>query len=145
MADIDCKAEDEFGSPERPSDECTAMGSRTVHNMIEKRYRTNLNQKIAALRDVVPSLCVTNGNYRGEEGRGEDLDGPTPVHKPNKATVLSKATEYIAHLEQRSKALRQENNALKARIDAFEIMVPARQGVASKQNAAMEIKQAGSW
>lgn len=61
------------------------------------------------------------------------------------ATVLSKATEYIAHLERRNKTLRQENNALKARIEAFEIMVLARQGVASKQNPAMEIKQAGSW
>jgi hypothetical protein len=42
------------------------------------------------------------------------------------ATILSKATEYIAHLERRSNALRQENNGLKASIDAFEIMGLAR-------------------
>lgn len=31
---------------------------KTAHNMIEKRYRTNLNDKIAALRDSVPALRV---------------------------------------------------------------------------------------
>ena len=31
---------------------------KTAHSMIKKRYRTNLNDKIAALRDSVPSLRV---------------------------------------------------------------------------------------
>lgn len=86
VAELDGGAEDEFGSPEWGSDEptATATGRRTAHNMIEKRYRTNLNQKIAALRDVVPSLRFTNRNYRGGEVRGEDLHGLTPAHKLNK-------------------------------------------------------------
>ncbi|PMD20014.1 HLH-domain-containing protein, partial [Hyaloscypha hepaticicola] len=82
---------------------------KTAHNMIEKRYRTNLNDKIAALRDSVPSLRVmSKKNSRGEEVH-EDLQGLTPAHKLNKATVLSKATEYIAHLEKRNKYLVKEN------------------------------------
>jgi hypothetical protein len=44
-----------------------------------------------------------------------------------KATVLSKATEYIAHLEKRNKHLVKENAALKSRVDAFEILVMSRQ------------------
>lgn len=59
---------------------------KTAHNMIEKRYRTNLNDKISALRDSVPSLRVMSkgsGNQSGEE----DLQGLTPAHKLNKATV----------------------------------------------------------
>lgn len=57
---------------------------KTAHNMIEKRYRTNLNDKIAALRDSVPSLRVMNKkNSRGEEIQ-EDLQGLTPAHKLNK-------------------------------------------------------------
>jgi hypothetical protein len=86
MADVDAGAEDELGSPDWASDDrpTTATGRRTAHNMIEKRYRTNLNQKIAALRDVVPSLRFTNRNYRGEEAGGEDLHGLTPAHKLNK-------------------------------------------------------------
>ena len=77
---------------------------KTAHNMIEKRYRTNLNEKIAALRDSVPSLRVMAGTSKlGDDDEEEDLEGLTPAHKLNKATVLAKATEYIRHLEKRSK------------------------------------------
>jgi hypothetical protein len=61
---------------------------KTAHNMIEKRYRTNLNDKIAALRDSVPSLRVMSKSSRGEDASGEkeDLEGLTPAHKLNKVS-----------------------------------------------------------
>ncbi|KAG0635913.1 hypothetical protein HOY80DRAFT_1003879 [Tuber brumale] len=94
---------------------------KTAHNMIEKRYRTNLNDKIAALRDSVPSLRVMAGTSKlGEDDDDEDLEGLTPAHKLNKATVLAKATEYIRHLEKRTKRLQDENDQLKNRLAAFE-------------------------
>lgn len=105
---------------------------KTAHNMIEKRYRTNLNDKITALRDSVPSLrIISRKGSRGEEFQ-EDLQGLTPAHKLNKATVLSKATEYIAHLEKRNKMLMKENATLKSRVEAFEILMLARQGPTQK-------------
>jgi hypothetical protein len=57
--------------------------------MIEKRYRTNLNDKIAALRDSVPSLRIMSKSAKGEDTTGdrEELHGLTPAHKLNKATV----------------------------------------------------------
>lgn len=80
---------------------------KTSHNMIEKRYRTNINDKILALRDCVPSLrCVVTGGTRPNE----DLDGLTPASKLNKATVLTKATEYIFHLQKRNALLMKELN-----------------------------------
>ncbi|KAL0941859.1 helix-loop-helix DNA-binding domain-containing protein [Colletotrichum truncatum] len=95
---------------------------KTAHNMIEKRYRTNLNDKIAALRDSVPSLRIMSKSARGEDTTEdrEELHGLTPAHKLNKATVLSKATEYIRHLEKRNNRLLDENNAMQNRIAAFE-------------------------
>jgi hypothetical protein len=62
---------------------------KTAHNMIEKRYRTNLNDKIAALRDSVPSLRIMSKSARGEDTADdrEELQGLTPAHKLNKATV----------------------------------------------------------
>ncbi|ESZ97913.1 hypothetical protein SBOR_1712 [Sclerotinia borealis F-4128] len=95
---------------------------KTAHNMIEKRYRTNLNDKIAALRDSVPSLRIMQKSARGEDTADdrEELQGLTPAHKLNKATVLSKATEYIRHLEKRNSRLQDENNQMKTRINAFE-------------------------
>ncbi|KAF2397830.1 hypothetical protein EJ06DRAFT_550814 [Trichodelitschia bisporula] len=100
---------------------------KTSHNMIEKRYRTNLNDKIAALRDSVPSLRVTsraNGQC-DEDDDQEDLDGLTPAHKLNKATVLSKATEYIRHLERRNKVLQDEVASYKARLQQYEKLANA--------------------
>ncbi|KAI1132793.1 helix-loop-helix DNA-binding domain-containing protein [Nemania abortiva] len=95
---------------------------KTAHNMIEKRYRTNLNDKIAALRDSVPSLRIMSKSARGEDTTEdrEELHGLTPAHKLNKATVLSKATEYIRHLEKRNSRLMDENAAMSQRIAAFE-------------------------
>lgn len=82
---------------------------KTSHNMIEKRYRTNINDKILALRDCVPSLrCVVNGTPR----TSEELEGLTPASKLNKATVLTKATEYILHLQKRNDMLMKELHEL---------------------------------
>ncbi|KAG9242995.1 helix-loop-helix DNA-binding domain-containing protein [Calycina marina] len=95
---------------------------KTAHNMIEKRYRTNLNDKIAVLRDSVPSLRVAKKG-KGASEKSEDLHGLTPAHKLNKATVLSKATEYIAHLEKRTSTVEKDNAELRARIGSFEILI----------------------
>lgn len=106
---------------------------KTAHNMIEKRYRTNLNDKIAALRDSVPALRVMvhrlerqDSDEIEEEFGEEDLGGLAPAHKLNKATILSKATEYIAHLEKKNKALARENNQLRNRVEGFEMLVMSR-------------------
>jgi hypothetical protein len=115
---------DDADSPPVGKREKAGPPKKTAHNMIEKRYRTNLNDKIAALRDSVPSLRVmSRGNGQGEEEDDpEDLEGLTPAHKLNKATVLSKATEYIRHLEKRNKRLQDEVDTLKTRIDSYEKM-----------------------
>ncbi|KAF2759033.1 hypothetical protein EJ05DRAFT_437667 [Pseudovirgaria hyperparasitica] len=100
---------------------------KTAHNMIEKRYRTNLNDKIAALRDSVPSLRVmSRPNGTLEDDDPEDLEGLTPAHKLNKATVLAKATEYIRHLEKRNKRLNDELADYKTRLDNFNKLAMTR-------------------
>ncbi|KAK2624785.1 hypothetical protein QTJ16_005978 [Diplocarpon rosae] len=109
---------------EDEDDDSNPPVKKTAHNMIEKRYRTNLNDKIAALRDSVPSLRIMSKSARGEDTADdrEELQGLTPAHKLNKATVLSKATEYINHLEKRNKRLQDENTEQKARLSAFETL-----------------------
>jgi hypothetical protein len=54
---------------------------------------------------------------------------------------LSKATEYIAHLEKRNKYLMKENSSLKSRVDAFEILVMSRQGPPKMQPGQMGMQQ----
>ncbi|KHJ32426.1 putative sterol regulatory element binding protein sre1 protein [Erysiphe necator] len=106
-------------------DDLNPLVKKTAHNMIEKRYRTNLNDKIAALRDAVPSLRITSKSARGEDTMDdrEELQGLKPAHKLNKATVLSKATEYIYHLENRNKILQQEILDHKSRLATYEALL----------------------
>ena len=112
---------------------------KTAHNMIEKRYRNNLNDKISALRDAVPALRVMVHRLEGHGGSGdddvdggrrmnaqdfeEDLGGLAPAHKLNKATILSKATEYIAHLERKNRALARDNQGLRNKVEGFEMLM----------------------
>lgn len=91
---------------------------KRAHNVIEKRYRANLNDKIAELRDSVPSLRPTKGS--GGVVDDDDGEGATPANKLNKASILSKATDYIKHLETRNKRLEDENTALKNRLRELE-------------------------
>ncbi|KAG7857256.1 hypothetical protein KL919_003893 [Ogataea angusta] len=105
---------------------------KSPHNLIEKKYRTNINTKIVELRNCVPTLRIlvakennhhTNSTVKDEEyvddyeGDGytddeEKLDGLQPARKLNKATILSKAAEYIKHLEWKNEILKRKNEQL---------------------------------
>ncbi|KAK0725787.1 hypothetical protein B0H67DRAFT_140648 [Lasiosphaeris hirsuta] len=144
-------SEEEESSPKRSSQSPPPTASRhsekeaqapkkTAHNMIEKRYRTNLNDKIAQLRDAVPALRVVvqrleHATYDDADDGFMDQDlGVAPVPKLNKATVLSKATEYIIQLERRNRSLETENSALRGRMEGLEILLMGRGGAAGVWN-----------
>ena len=65
---------------------------------------------------------MSRPNGTEEDDDPEDLEGLTPAHKLNKATVLSKATEYIRHLEKRNKRLQEELTTMKGRVESYEKM-----------------------
>ncbi|CAG8910097.1 unnamed protein product [Penicillium egyptiacum] len=89
---------------------------KRAHNVIEKRYRANLNDKIAELRDSVPSLRSTKNPNGGSADDDDEAEGANAANKLNKASILSKATEYIKHLEIRNQRLEDENTDLKNRL-----------------------------
>jgi hypothetical protein len=100
---------------------------KNSHNMIEKKYRTNINSKILALRDAVPSLRIAAGS---KDISVADLEGLTPASKLNKASVLTKATEYIKHLENKNNILKQQNLELQKLINRANIQpVQQNQGM----------------
>jgi hypothetical protein len=121
---------------------------KSSHNLIEKKYRTNINSKIIELRNCVPALRILvakNGNHRTRnvgneaeetddyyEGDGysddeEKLDGLKPAKKLNKATILAKASEYIRHLEKKNDVLREQNFQLRKLLDASGINIGSDQ------------------
>lgn len=111
--------------------------SKRPHNVIEKRYRANLNEKIAELRDSVPVLRAVQKARSREEGdasSGEDnIESLGSGGKLNKASILTKAVEYIKHLEFRNKRLEDENRALKERLHILDKVIA--QGGSDAQRA----------
>ncbi|KAG7662482.1 CPH2 [[Candida] subhashii] len=93
---------------------------KNSHNMIEKKYRTNINSKIVALRDAVPSLRIAAGS---NDVSVADLEGLSPASKLNKASVLTKATEYIKHLENKNAMLKESNYRLQRMIQEASLSV----------------------
>lgn len=117
---------------------------KVSHNMIEKKYRTNINSKILQLRDVVPSLRIASGS---KDISIADLDGLTPASKLNKASVLTKAIEYIQHLENKNDALYQQNLQLQRLIQQANMgnyPSDARSAIASSNGSMNYIQNSGS-
>ncbi|PVH68297.1 hypothetical protein DL98DRAFT_522848 [Cadophora sp. DSE1049] len=98
-------------------------GQKNSHNLIEKRYRNNLNSKINALRDSIPSLCSTSKEEEGEDAIDSDCCEMRKAQKCNKGTILDKAIQYIAELEKEVQRLSKENSRLemivKGRIPSY--------------------------
>jgi hypothetical protein len=93
---------------------------RTKHSKVEKRYRTRLNDKLAALADCVP---VLRAMQRGDEKNVDNLedsddDKDTQANKVNKSTIMDKARDYILKLEADVKRISLENKALLSQVRA---------------------------
>ena len=86
---------------------------------MERRYRTNINDKIAALRDSVPTLRATK-----DPRRPTTHSDAQPTQKLNKGTVLSTAVEYIRNLEKDNRRLELEISHLRARLRTVEQGAP---------------------
>jgi hypothetical protein len=69
---------------------------------------------------LLPGVPSLRSAAAEEDDASEDLQGLTRAHKLNKATVLSKATEYIRFLEKLNKQLRDELTTYKTRVKDYE-------------------------
>lgn len=67
-------------------------GDRTAHNDIERKYRTNLKDRIAELRDAVPALRTM------EEGVPEEGDSSAPASRPKVSKVSDGVFVPFYHL-----------------------------------------------
>lgn len=75
--------------------------AKTSHTTIERRYRTNLNARIVALRHAVPALRILEKDKFPDEKADERgyVDGVKAARKASKGSILGKAAEYIKYVE----------------------------------------------
>ena len=122
------------------------------HNAIEKRYRTNLNNKIDCLRRGVPSVYSisspeSKSGDEDEKSDGEGIDSKTEQRKYGKAAILTRALEYIQHLENTTQRLGGEVDSLKTHVRAFEklamngsVILNSNVGLASSDDISKKIE-----
>ncbi|KDQ21396.1 hypothetical protein BOTBODRAFT_182738 [Botryobasidium botryosum FD-172 SS1] len=105
----------------------TTARPKSSHTTIERRYRTNLNARITALKHAVPALRVLESAKFPDcvpDERGY-VDGVKAARKASKASVLGKAVEYIrvkfiyCVLKKREIRLRRDTSGLRALIQGL--------------------------
>ncbi|GMM54389.1 hypothetical protein DAKH74_010050 [Maudiozyma humilis] len=100
-------------APKRGRKRLTAH-QKQAHNKIEKRYRININTKIAKLQQIIPWVAA-------EQAPGEIAQGTNATTAPaklNKSMVLEKAVDYILYLQNNERLHEMEVNRLRAELDA---------------------------
>ena len=124
----------------------SGVSKAAAHNLIEKKYRSNLNDRMLALRDTIPRLRMM------AEKAADDSESQEPSRKLNKvgvsgalrarcpitwgpsvltaqigqAYILTEARDYIRYLQKRNEALADKEKDLEARVRAFQMLARSR-------------------
>ncbi|EAA61422.1 hypothetical protein AN7170.2 [Aspergillus nidulans FGSC A4] len=95
-------------------DENTARGrnaaKRAAHNIIEKRYRTNMNAKFVALEKAMS--VKTSGVSKAVSSTNSSSNGVKSSASLKKSEILSNAITYMQELQEMNERLRKEVAAL---------------------------------
>lgn len=92
---------------------------KQAHNKIEKKYRTNINAKIAGLQQIIPWVAFEKtafdaGTVKMESS--EDMNSNSNAAKLNKSMILEKATDYILQLQRNELDLNQQIERLRQQV-----------------------------
>lgn len=91
---------------------------KIAHNKIEKKYRTNINEKIFSLGDLIPltfkceSECSSGEEGGNEEEGYNENEVRNESGRPNKSKILERAASYIKYLKNNNSKLREQNQDL---------------------------------
>lgn len=73
---------------------------KAAHNIIEKKYRININTKIENLQKLIPSVATESAGFRTSSSGASNQ---VKSNKLNKSSILDKAIEYIIYLQNNQK------------------------------------------
>lgn len=88
---------------------------KAAHNVIEKKYRININTKIEKLQKLIPSITTDEAGFKTSNRDNSTND--ISVKKLNKSLILDKALEYIDFLQKNQLKIMTENTKLKSQLN----------------------------
>lgn len=94
--------------PTSPTPTKPKAGTRKEHKKIQKRYRTNINDKIRELEDTLPEEITT---YETQAEENNAL-------RRSKGEVLSRVIEYIEYLQKNTNFHKKKITELEERMRA---------------------------
>lgn len=102
---------------------------KQAHNKIEKRYRININTKIAKLQQIIPWVASEQTAFEvGESLKKEEGSSAKEMAtqlcaasatKLNKSMILEKAVDYILYLQNSERLYQMEVQRLKNELDSL--------------------------
>lgn len=101
---------------------------KQAHNRIEKRYRININTKIAKLQQIIPWVASertafeVGDSLKQEGGSAQEVAtqlSAASATKLNKSMILEKAVDYILYLQNSERLYEMEVQRLKNELEAL--------------------------
>ncbi|GAB7348422.1 hypothetical protein MBLNU459_g6848t1 [Dothideomycetes sp. NU459] len=90
------------------------------HNIVERRYRENINAQVDVLRD---SIVATMQAKNDQSGSSSSFLGADELKRLTKAAVIAAATQQIKRARSDNEKLLEEHRALQAQIQQLEAQV----------------------
>lgn len=90
------------------------------HNRTEKRYRVNINTKIAKLQQIIPWLATEQTTFVSSIPNDGKIADVTPKKtRLNKSMILEKAVDYILYLQNNERLYEMEVMRLKSELNQY--------------------------
>lgn len=115
----DSAAQQKQSPGEKSSNSAGSMRAfRDRHNVVERRYRENLNSQIETLRKSMTALARQEGTHSLDSAYS-----PAGIRNLTKTSVIAAATEQIKRAQTENERINQENNRLESQIADLEKLV----------------------
>jgi hypothetical protein len=98
----------------------TTDSAKVRHNIVERRYRENINAQVDLLRE---SIVATVHSKEDQQGRPASLLGADELKRLTKAAVIAAATKHIRRARTENERLLDEHRSLQAQIQELESLV----------------------
>ncbi|KIX08070.1 uncharacterized protein Z518_02725 [Rhinocladiella mackenziei CBS 650.93] len=136
----DDEEEPATAKPIAPSKADAKQRAKQAHSLVERKYRENLNAKIAQLHNTLQS-----SHYGPKIGDDADSDAPAaanaiPTGKVRKSDVLTEAMNYVNQTEVEMRHMENEIHRLSERVRVLEKLVRCEDCSLLKQMVNLQVQ-----